>query len=250
LNLVENKHQVEASERAKTDFLSNVSHELRTPMNAVVGITYLLQMTGLSAKQSEYVERLETSANDMMTLISSVLSFLESETPLLDLPNKPFSLRTTVQESINSLTSKAANNSVTLSVDIAPELPDNMSGLPDKIQLILYHLLSNAIKFAPSGKVSVAIKPGLSDETSVQLHCSVTDTGIGINPNTQSIICEPFIQADGSLTRKFGGLGIGLSIATRMVQLMGGTLNVESNPGGGSIFSFTVTCAIAPDTLR
>jgi|GEM_PF-2312895 len=246
LNLVESKRRAEASERAKKDFLANVSHELRTPMHGVMGMMELMRTTELTTEQSEYIELLEQSAHNMMSMVDSVLNFLQSENPLHLLPVVPFSLRVLVQESIDRLAPEVKINGVTLAVDIHPDLPDNLTGLPDKIQLVFHHLLSNAIKFSPSGKVSVSIAPGTREETSVQLRCSVTDTGIGIPPENQSSIFEPFLQGDSSSTRKFGGLGIGLSIASRVVQMMGGSIHVESSPGGGSTFRFAITCAIDP----
>jgi len=246
LNLVESKRRAEASERAKKDFLSNVSHELRTPMHGVMGMMELMRTTELTTEQSEYIELLEQSANNMLNMVDNVLNFLQSENPLHLLPVVPFSLRALVQESIDRLAPEVKNNGVTLAVDIHPDLPDNLAGLPDKVQLVFHHLLSNAIKFSPSGKVSVSIAPGTREETSVQLRCSVIDTGIGIPPENQSSIFEPFLQGDSSSTRKFGGLGIGLSIASRVVQMMGGSIHVESSPGGGSTFRFAITCAIDP----
>jgi len=243
-NLIEHKRQAEASERAKIDFLANVSHELRTPMNGVIGGMQLLQMTEMTDEQLDYVEIVDQSTRRMMDMIESVLSFLKSENPLHYLPVMPFSLRTIVQETIDGLKTEAEHNGITPMVDIHPDITDNLTGLPDKIQLIFQHLLSNAIKFSPSGRVAVRVEPGVRDEKSVQLRCSVTDTGIGIPAEIQACIFEPFTQADGSKTRKFGGLGIGLSIAGRMVKLMGGSLNVESSQGGGSTFSFAVSCGI------
>ena len=156
----------------------------------------------------------------------------------------PFSLKATVLKSIGSLAKAAEKNGVALEVDIHPDLPDHLTGLPDKIQLVFHHLLSNAIKASPAGKVVARIEPGVRDETSVQLHCSVIDAGVGISPEKQLCIFEPFTQADGSNTRAFGGLGIGLSIASRIVQMMGGTIHVESGSSGGSTFSFSVGCGI------
>jgi signal transduction histidine kinase len=244
LNLIESKRRAEAGEEAKINFLATVGHELLTPMNGVIGMTQLLQTTELTDEQSEYVEMLEQAANNMMTMIDNVLSFLQSENPLHHLPVIPFALRAAVQESIDSLASEAAKGSVTLAVEIHPDLPETLTGLPDKLQLIFHHLLTNAIKFSPAGKVVVRIEPGARDETSVQLCCSVTDTGIGIAPEKQLSIFEPFVQGDASNSRKFGGLGIGLSIACRLVQMMGGSIKVESSPGGGSKFSFVVGCGI------
>lgn len=246
-NLVDGKRRTEASEQAKANFLTTVSHELRTPMNGVMGATQLLQMTEMTDEQHEYVNMLELSSRRMMTLVDNVLSFLQSENPLHHLPAMPFSLRTAVQETIDSLASRAANNGVTLAQDIHPALPDQLTGLPDKIKLIFHHLLSNAIKFSPSGAATLRLEPGTWDQTSVQLRCSVSDTGIGIPPEKQASIFKPFVQADSSSTCEFGGLGIGLSIASRLVQMMGGIIHVESSSGGGSTFSFVVTCGIKVD---
>ena len=132
-----------------------------------------------------------------------------------------------------------------MEVEVHPDIPDNLTGLPDKLQLIFHHLLRNAIQFSPAGTVVARIEPGEQAEKSILLHCSVTDTGVGVPPETQSMIFEPFTQADASSKREFGGLGIGLSIASRVVRLMGGSIQVADNPGGGSIFSFTVRCGIA-----
>jgi len=137
------------------------------------------------------------------------------------------------------------NRVTVMAAEVHPDIPDNLTGLPDKLQLIFHHLLSNAIKFSPAGSVVARIEPGEREEQSIQLNFSVTDTGIGVPPEAQSVIFEPFTQADGSSKRAFGGLGIGLAIASRVVQMMGGSILVTDNPGGGSKFSFSVSCGIA-----
>jgi len=244
LNLIDGKRRAEASEQAKIHFLATVSHELRTPMSGVMGAAQLLQMTEMTDKQSRYVELIDESASNILAIINNCLGFLQSENPLHNLPAVAFSLRSTVLKSIGSLANAAEKNGVAMEAEIHPDLPDHLSGLPDKIAVIFHHLLSNAIKFSPAGKVVVRIEPGLRDETSVQLRCSVIDTGVGISPEQHSSIFEPFTQADGSNTRAFGGLGIGLSIASRMVQMMGGAIHVESGSSGGSTFRFAVGCGI------
>ncbi|MDD2364637.1 MAG: ATP-binding protein [Desulfuromonadaceae bacterium] len=244
LNLIESKRRSEAGELAKTNFLANVSHELRTPMNGILGIAQMLEDTDLTAEQAEYVDLLEQSANDMMNIINNCLNFLQSENPLHALPSVSFSIKTVLQELFASLVKEAEMNGVTMELDIQPSLPENLIGLPDKIQLIFRHLLSNAIKFSPSGKVVVAIERGVHDDTSVQLVCSVSDTGVGIPEEKMTAVFEPFTQADNSSTRKFGGLGIGISIANRMVQMMGGAIHLENNPAGGSRFSFVISCGV------
>lgn len=153
LNLIQNKRQVETSERAKVQFLAAISHELRTPMSGVIGMTQLLRTTELTGEQSGYVKYLEQSAIKMMTLVDDVFAFLESENPFHHLPKTPFSLRAIIQELIDTLAPDAAKSGVSLSVDIHPDLPDTLSGLPDKIQMIFRHLMGNAIKFSPAGKV-------------------------------------------------------------------------------------------------
>ena len=243
LNLVERKRLIEAGEIARINFLTTVSHELRTPMNGVCGGIQLLQTTEMTDEQSGYVEILEQSAQTMMAMINSVLNFLQSDNSLHDLPVVPFFLRQMLQASIDNLASLAHKRDVTLALDVHPALPDNLTGLPDKIQLIIHHLLSNAIKFSPLGSATVRIEPGVRDEKTVQLRCSVSDTGIGISPKIHSAIFEPFTQVEVS-SRTFGGLGIGLSIANRIVNMMGGAIKVASAPGSGSTFSFVVTCGI------
>ena len=245
-NLIESKRQAEASERAKINFLATVSHELRTPMNGVIGMTQLLQTTELTVEQSEYVETIEESADDMMAIINNVISFLGSEAPLHHMPIIPFSLRVIAHDSMSQFISRALENNVAVDVDIHPDIPDRLLGLPDQLQTIFYHLLNNAVTFSPSGTVCLRIMPGVHKESSVQLLCSIADTGIGISAEKQSSIFKPFTQADGSFTRKFGGLGIGLSIADRLVQMMGSSLAVESAPGCGSTFSFSVLCTLDP----
>ena len=249
LNLVERKRLIEAGEIARINFLTTVSHELRTPMNGVCGGIQLLQTTEMTDEQSGYVEILEQSAQTMMAMINSVLNFLQSDNSLHDLPVVPFFLRQMLQASIDNLASLAHKRDVTLALDVHPALPDNLTGLPDKIQLIIHHLLSNAIKFSPSGSATVRIEPGARDENSVQLRCSVTDTGIGISPKMQSAIFEPFTQVEVPPSRTFGGLGIGLSIANRIVNMMGGAIKVASAQGTGSTFSFVVTCGIDPPRI-
>jgi signal transduction histidine kinase/AmiR/NasT family two-component response regulator len=243
-NLIGTKRLAEASDQSKSAFLSIVSHELRTPMNGVIGGVQLLQMSDQSEETTTYIEIIKTSAQRMMGMINSILDYLHSETPLHHLPVMAFPLRATVQETIESLSSAVAGNNVTLVVTISADLPDNLVGLADKLQLILHHLLSNAVKFSPSGKVTIQIEPGRKDPVSVQLLCSIIDTGIGIPMDAESRIFDPLTQADESLTRSFGGLGLGLSIASRIVQMMGGSIQAERNPGGGSTFRFAVTCGI------
>ena len=243
MNLIENKRQAEAGLQAKIDFLATVSHELRTPMNGVFGGTQLMRMTELTAKQSEYIKMVEESAKNMMNSVYNVFSFLQSENPLHHLPAVPFSLSSIMQETIDTLSIESGHYDVVPVVEIRPDLPDKLIGLPDKIKLISHHLIGNAIKFSPSGEVAVRIEPGFQDDSSVQLCFTVTDTGIGIPPEIQASIFEPFTQADSSKKRKFGGLGIGLSIASRVAQMMGSSLNVESG-SGGSTFSFAVSCGI------
>ncbi len=246
LNLIKNKRQIEASERAKIDFLSTVCHELRTPMNGVNGGIQLMQMTEMTSEQTEYLEMSEKAAENMMTIVRNVLEYLQSDNPLHHLPMVPFSLRETIQECVDSIVAKSEANCMNLAVEIHPDLPDNLIGLPDKIQLIFQQLLGNAIKFSPTGTVVARINPGRREKKSVQLHCTISDTGIGIPEEKLSTIFEPFSQADGTSSRNFGGLGIGLSIASRIVQMMGGAIHVESGgPGAGSKFSFYLQCGIA-----
>lgn len=240
LNLIEGKRKTEAADRMRTDFLSVVSHELRTPMNGILGMAQTLKDSGLNDEQSLYLDALERSSDKMLTLVNNVLSYLESDSPLHTLPRTAFSLEGLLRATVDAQADRAAQNGVTLELSLEPEVPDRLVGLPDKLQTALGHLIGNAVKFSPGGRVTVGVGREPSD-TGVVLRFSVQDNGVGFAPERKESLFEPFVQADGSETRRFGGLGIGLSIASRLLGRLGGILDASSLPGRGSRFEFTLT---------
>lgn len=243
LNLVESKRRAEAASRAKTDFLAVVSHELLTPMNGILGMAQAIRDEALTSDQSRYLDILEDSSRRMMGLVDDVLRFLESENPLHQLVQTAFSPRRIVQSALERLAGEAEKNTVVTETVWGSDLPDQLTGLPDKVGLVLYHLIGNAIKFSPGGKVVVQVASQDCGDGRIRLDFSIRDTGVGFPKGWQSGIFDPFTQGDGADTRQFGGLGLGLSIASRMVQMLGGTLDVESEAGHGSLVRFSLTFA-------
>ena len=237
--LLKAKADAESANSAKTEFLANMSHEIRTPMSGVIGNAQLLRFTVLSEEQAKYLANIENDAKTLLALINDVLDISKIEAGKLELESAPFSLHSCIAQMIRSQEARVQAKAIVLVSEVAADVPDSLFGDQLRLKQILYNLVGNAIKFTSKGEIRVAVKLLERHDDKAQLSFCVSDTGIGIKPEVMEKIFAPFAQADSSVSRRFGGSGLGLSICRRLVQQMGGDITVESREGKGS--SFTVT---------
>ena len=241
-DLAEARDQADNANNAKSDFLATMSHEIRTPMNGVLGMASLLMQTPLDDTQQEFVETITQSGEALLEIINDVLDYSKMEAGQLDLDPTPFSVLEVMDSAVQLVRAECQAKSITIRTFAAPEIPNQLTGDPGRLRQILLNLLGNAVKFTPSGVITLeCFKPAVVGHR-IELSFAVTDTGIGIPDDAQSALFEVFSQADASTTRKFGGTGLGLSICKRLCHLMGGDITVESTIDKGSTFRFTIQC--------
>ena len=246
IDLRQAKIAAEAASTAKSEFLANMSHEIRTPLNCVFGNAQLLEMTDLTADQRECVADLMASGKDLLYLINNILDLSKIEAGAIELESAEFSLYECIQEIIKMQKVAAFNKGLVLVADVHFDATQRFAGDQLRIKQILLNLIGNAIKFTAEGRITVSVLLLERRDAVVMVELTVRDSGIGIAPNALENIFNPFVQEDGSTTRRYGGTGLGLSICRRLTDLMGGTIFVESTPGVGSSFTVTIPLLIVP----
>ena len=241
------KEAADAANRSKSEFLANMSHEIRTPLNAIIGFSTLALKTELTLRQHDYLQRVGNAGKTLLKTINDILDFSKVEAGMLEMESIPFRLDDVLFNVTSMIQEKAADKRLEIVLDCAPELPAFLRGDPLRLAQVLTNLMGNAVKFTEEGEIELTVGHLCREGGRARLDFSVRDTGIGLTPEQCSRLFQVFSQADGSTTRKYGGTGLGLSISRRLVEIMGGEIRVESEPGRGSVFTFSAWFALEPE---